>query len=660
MKPFRLFVPLLIVFLATVAPAQRVTTASLLREMSDLSRLSTTPNPAYTCAQASSYDRASVREGTPEWFANADYGQYIRKETNAGRTEWVMADLQGPGAVVRIWSANPNGVVRFYYDGEAEPRLTAKLDGLLTGNVPPWGEPFAYTAARGCNLYFPFPYSKSLKITIDETGRNTKGLYYHVNFRTYAKGTVVETFDPKQLASLNLPKSLTAPPDQPGKSNPFSIAPSQAMGWSQGNGPAAIRLLQLKIDFPQVPAETAWTDPRHKHNILRSLELQIDFDDETCVRIPIADFFQTGTKANAFDTLPVSVSGSEFTARWPMPYARQANIRLVNHGKVAVTGSLSLRTEPLRSFAGQMHFHAQWGYDYKGSRPMADMDFVRTRGEGRFVGAVLTVANPVRAWWGEGDEKVFVDGEEFPSTFGTGTEDYFGYAWCCNLPFVKPYHAQPQCDGPDNFGYAVNSRWHIFDDIPFTKSLRFAIEKWHWANTSSEFSFAAFWYAKPGGKPTAELDPDMLRFPEVSLKHAPKDAIEAESLRFSANGGKTEVQQIGGPSDEKQIWWMDAAVGNRLTVAIPSPGAGKYRVRMNACMATDYGAHRLYINGVEAGIIDFYSPDLMWKEFDLGVFDLKAGENTLTVDFIGSNPASKPKRSMFGLDWVHLKPVIEG
>lgn len=32
-------------------------------------------------------------------------------------------------------------------------------------------------------------------------------------------------------------------------------------------------------------------------------------------------------------------------------------------------------------------------------------------------------------WWGEGDEKLFVDGEKFPSTFGTGSEDYVGYAW---------------------------------------------------------------------------------------------------------------------------------------------------------------------------------------------------------------------------------------
>lgn len=40
-------------------------------------------------------------------------------------------------------------------------------------------------------------------------------------------------------------------------------------------------------------------------------------------------------------------------------------------------------------------------------------------------------------WWGEGDEKFFVDGERFPSTFGTGSEDYIGYAWAAEPPFAR-------------------------------------------------------------------------------------------------------------------------------------------------------------------------------------------------------------------------------
>ena len=51
-----------------------------------------------------------------------------------------------------------------------------------------------------------------------------------------------------------------------------------------------------------------------------------------------------------------------------------------------------------------------------------------TQGSGRFVGVNLQIWNPRGGWWGEGDEKFFVDGENFPSFYGTGSEDYFGYA----------------------------------------------------------------------------------------------------------------------------------------------------------------------------------------------------------------------------------------
>lgn len=647
------------VFLAAIASSQTITTQSLIQEMTDLSRLSKAPSPSYTSAQASSYDRASEKEGNAAWFANGDYGKYLRKETIKDRTEWVMADLAGPGAVVRIWSANPTGVLRFYFDGEVEPRMTVKTLDLLTGKAQPWGDTFSYMSSRGCNIYFPFAYGKSLKITVEDTDKKANGMYYHVNYRTYQKGTKVETFDPK--ASLNLPKSLSAAPDPEVKDNPFTVSAPLAKSWAIGSGPGTIKLLKLKIDFPTVAPDAPWDDPKQKHNILRNLELQIDFDGEKCVRVPVADFFQTGTKANAFETMPVSIRGNEFIARWPMPYKTQATIVLVNHGKIPISGSLGVKSEKLPSFNGQMYFHAQWGHDYDGTRPMADMDFVRTRGAGRYVGSVLTIANPVQAWWGEGDEKVFVDGEEFPSTFGTGTEDYFGYAWCWNQTFQRPYHMQPQCDGPANFGYAVNARWHIIDDITFEKSIRFSIEKWHWAKTYTNYSFVGMWYAKPGGKPVADVDADALAFIELSGKSAPKDAIEGETLNFTATGGKAEVQQnIGGASDEKQIWWMDAPVGSKLTVTVRAATAGKYRINMNACMATDYGAHRLAINCVEIGVMDFYSSELTWQTFDLGEFDLKEGVNELTVECLGSNPAANPKRKMFGLDWIQLKPVTKG
>jgi len=70
-------------------------------------------------------------------------------------------------------------------------------------------------------------------------------------------------------------------------------------------------------------------------------------------------------------------------------------------------------------------------------------------------------------WWGEGDEKFFVDCEKFPSTFGTGTEDYFGYAWGNGSLFQHPYNTQTICEG--NAGHICVSRWQIPDNVPFQK-----------------------------------------------------------------------------------------------------------------------------------------------------------------------------------------------
>ena len=82
-----------------------VTFESLLNEMTNRDALARLPQPAYSCRQASSYERLSK---TPEdhdtWMANHDWSHFLRSEEVDGRTEWVMLDQKGPGCIVRIWS----------------------------------------------------------------------------------------------------------------------------------------------------------------------------------------------------------------------------------------------------------------------------------------------------------------------------------------------------------------------------------------------------------------------------------------------------------------------------------------------------------------------------------------------------------------------------
>ena len=128
-----------------------------------------------------------------------------------------------------------------------------------------------------------------------------------------------------------------------------------------------------------------------------------------------------------------------------------------------------------------------------------DLNVATLEGRGHYVGNTLTVANPVSIWWGEGDEKIYVDDETFPSTFGTGTEDYYGYAWLNALFFERPYHAQPHPPAdPRHRGITSLHRSHILDPMPFERSFRFDLEIWHWwPRIELTYDMVHYWYASP-------------------------------------------------------------------------------------------------------------------------------------------------------------------
>ena len=106
-----------------------------------------------------------------------------------------MMDAAGPGAVVRIWSANPAGTLRIYLDKAEEPVIEAPMTDLLGGGFPGLPKPLAGERSKGWNLYFPIPYARHCKITSD-----AGDFYYHVNYRTYPEGAGVESFTADDLS----------------------------------------------------------------------------------------------------------------------------------------------------------------------------------------------------------------------------------------------------------------------------------------------------------------------------------------------------------------------------------------------------------------------------------------------------------------------------
>ncbi|MBI4579961.1 MAG: DUF2961 domain-containing protein [Planctomycetes bacterium] len=640
-----------------------ITLDTLLDELVDLRRLTKLPQPAYTTKQFSSYDRKS-KSPSEEWFANGDANQYLREEQNDGRREWVMADVDGPGAIVRIWSANPKGNIRIYLDGNPAPAIEAPMGGLLGGTVEGFPKPLAGERSRGWNLYFPIPYAKHCKVTSDE-----RGFYYHVNYRTYAAGTKVTTFTMADalrlrqkvftMASKLLAPREDVPPPADRVRKPFSamLTPDKEETIYEASGAKAICGFLTHITAEDIEAAA------------RGVVLYMTFDGEKTVECPIGDFYGTAPGLTPYASLPLGISEGDppdLWCHWWMPFAKSAVIRVRNLSDQDVQLSGGVSTVPYNWDDRSLHFHAGWRQEKQvPTRPFTDWAHLECSGRGRFVGGALHIQNPVRGWWGEGDEKIYVDGETFPSHFGTGTEDYYGYAWCCPERFVHAYHSQPRCDGPNNYGNTSVNRLHIIDDIPFTTQFKFDIENWH-SNDRSYTNRAAvnYWYARPGGKdffqPITEAHVKLEVIPAIKVFKA-AGAQEGERLKvLNKTAGRTERQEMTGFdgqwSDGRHLWWIEAKPDDKLTLGFDGGTGGKKNVVVALTKAPDYGIVQLYINDQKVGEpVDLYAGGVTpTGPIDLGEVELTQGENKLTAEIVGANDAAA-KAYMFGLDYILLK-----
>jgi hypothetical protein len=642
---------------------QQITTSSLLSEMTDLERLTRLPHPAYLTRQFSSYDRRSTSPADHDaWFANDDWNQYIRTEERAGRKEYVMADVAGPGAVVRIWSADPKGVLRIYLDGNPEPVIEAPMRDLLGGTVSGLPRPIAGEYARGFNLYFPIPYAKHLLVTADKDDS-----FYHINYRTYPKNTPVQSFTPEDLARLRpaidkVAQKLANPrngwqPEDLGRTTlNATLSPGAEQTLAQLSGPLAVREFVCAIQAEDVPAAA------------RAVVLEMRFDGQQTVACPLGDFFATAPGPASFASLPCGVTDEQpprFWSHWWMPFGKEAVITVRNLGRQEVKLTGEIATAPYSWGEHSLLFHAKWRIERDiPTRPFTDWTHLDCTGNGRFVGGMLHVVNYARPWWGEGDEKIYVDGERFPSHIGTGSEDYYGYAWCSDEKFTHAYHNQTRCDGPWNYGDTSVNRFHLFDDIPFTRSFRFDMENWP-SHEKSKTTRAAvsYWYARPGGKdtfrPITAADVEVIHAPPYRVLRVP-GAQEAERLRVLSHiGGVVEPQPLGDQEEfscEFQLWWHEARPGNKLVVEFNSDREAERQVIVGLTKSPDYAMVKLRVNDRDAGESDLYNDDGIKPSgpIDLGSFPLRQGANELTVEIVGKNPAAIANY-MFGLDYVLVK-----
>jgi hypothetical protein len=697
---FAFFYP--IVFLIAMAcgckPSTKpVTFGTLLEDMTKAEILAEFPAPAFSCKQFSSYDRRSVGPDKEGWFANHDASWFVREETNQGRREFVMLEADGPGAVVRFWMTFGNeaaytGTLRFYFDGNEKAEIEGPVLAIISGGQLV-GEPLSSSvspktlyAQRGHNLYLPVPYSKKLKITFECAGlvpeKHSPSVYYNINYRTYTPEAEVQSFS---LADLTTYKTLldqtqaqlnTGGPDRQEtfKKNMLSDEPGKVLPAGES--------LSLKVKGPGAIDELTFNlKAENQPQAYRSTILQITFDGERTVWCPVGDFFGTGYQLRPYRTFhTLALESGDLKSFWLMPFKKEAIVELINLGNQPVTvETANILTAPYRWKSSSMHFGAIWhefnnkdaiGYQGDGvNGKHEDLNFVRLEGQGVYAGDAITIFNTADAWWGEGDEKVFVDGEPFPSHIGTGTEDYIGYAWCRPEYFEHFLIAQPDGSGNFHTGMTINMRHRLLDAIPFNTSLKFDLELWHWAATKVNYGVVSYWYMKPGGKCLIEPDPEVAKIP-VSLKRenlyppVPDLAglLQGEHLRVvSISAGNWEVQNATnwGWSNNAQLWWMDGGVSGLLKAEFEMVKGGEYTVTGNFTKAVDYGDFKLMINDQPSGqsfkgFHDGKDKQVITGQLVLGRFALKQGINTLQIEITGKNSKAVP-RYMVGIDYLKIR-----
>jgi predicted TIM-barrel fold metal-dependent hydrolase len=590
--------------------SKQVSLDSLLQEMTSREHLTLYPANDYQLRQYSSYNRASVSPGEPGWFENNDMSHFIRVEENSGRREFVLFDAAGPGAIVRWWMTfykAQNGILRVYIDQAAQPVIQGAPDELLSGTLL-CGPPLAVSLQAGAplgeagrdydhNLYVPIPYSKHCKVTYECDSIVTRydyegtpvpqgylwpDVFYNIGYRTYSGNANVESFSMESLGKLRQGlaetcKALLSGKIDSGSERTFekSLAPGDSVSLHIVLSRSAISRLAVRLQASLM------------NQALRSTVLRISFDGHRSVWVPAGEFFGSGYSPRPHQTwMNCSDSLGNMESFWVMPFREKCDISLVNYGnqEVKISGVVGIQDYGWKT--GSMYFCSSWHEHYRiaarddGGSPF-DLNFINLGGKGVYAGDQVALFNSTHHWWGEGDEKIFVDGETFPSSFGTGSEDYYGYSFAREEAFSHPFLSQPAGIGNMGSGITVNMRHRSLDAIPFRSSLNSNIELWHWAPVQMNYALTTYYYMVNPADVNREPDIQSVKRP-VSLnledfnravysagdfKYVPK--IDAHFHYLSAGGKYLEAAKSLNFKLLTPIWdGEEVSIEDQLSLAV--------------------------------------------------------------------------------------------
>lgn len=292
----------------------------------------------------------------------------------------------------------------------------------------------------------------------------------------------------------------------------IDIQPESSVTIAEIDGPAVIKHIWMTV-FPDY-----WRD--------LIIEMYWENEATPAVQVPYGDFFCNGWKERAnVNSIPIAVNpAGGMNSYWEMPFRKHAKIVIRNIGKetfpLYYQIDYSLEDVPENC----AYFYAYWNRSNPVPYKNVHMLLPKISGRGQYVGTYIAYQSNNTGWWGEGEMKFYLDGDQdYPTICGTGTEDYFGGAWDFEqpqghyCPFSTAFLGMPQVITPDGMYRSQQRfgmyRWHILDPIHFSEDISVTIQSLGWRSggrylpQQDDISSTVYLYMEQPSN--SELKPDL-------------------------------------------------------------------------------------------------------------------------------------------------------
>lgn len=446
----------------------------------------------------------------------------------------------------------------------------------------------------------------------------------------------------------------------------FRVGPGETHVLLDAEGPGVITHLWITFLGPEPQSWAKDGSANHQEMLLRMFW---DGDERPAVEAPVGDFFANcfGERSEVI-SLPVIVEDADsYNCFWHMPFRKSARIEIVNQSEKPI-GLLYYNVDWIKKPKlpeDTPYFYAQYRQEYPA---VSGQDYVvlETQGKGHYVGTVLSVRTRSPSWFGEGDEKIYIDRERKASIWGTGTEDYFLSAWGLKTTST-PYFGVPYFDQWGIVGGHTSAyRWHINDPIVFNTGIKVTFEHFGWISPDEnpenkstswneredDYASVAFWYQV--GRPTFTARAPHAR--ERRLPSLERQIIYARDFAGPEHhgAGSAAPQRLEFYPGPQLLYRPGTPTNAWLEIPFEVKTKEPLRLLLTVTKSYDFGQYQASLDGVKlGGVLDLYGAKTASEEAHLLDFWPEPGAHKLRLECVGKNPQSQGY--YLGLESVRLR-----